>query len=141
MRKMKQEEIEKILKKQNWATICSVDKECNPYAIEATYFIKEDGSINFMINPKGTTMTNIKLNNNVLLKISRASASLSEWFGISCFGKAFNILDKKEIEEGWNLLGKVMKQDYKAAKEKFAKPSSLSPLLSVKVERISGVHS
>ncbi len=138
MRNMTEQEIKQALTKGNWATICTVNKDNSPYAVEATYFIGDDQTVGFMINPGGTTLTNIQTNSHVLLKITLADKSLSEWMGISLFGKGVVINDPDKIRQGWELLGNVMNENYEEAAERFYKTPERSPFLSVKVEKMTG---
>ena len=77
MRVMTPEEMEKVIGRCNWATICTVDKDGMPYAVEATPF-RMDGYHCFMINPRGGTWKNLRHNDNVLLKYTLADATLQE---------------------------------------------------------------
>ncbi len=137
MRKMTETEITELVKKSNWATICTVTPEGLPYAIEATYFI--DGEyIGFMINPGGRTMQNLKQNPNLLLKITCASEDLSMWAGVSLFGTGRHIIDPVEIRKGWDMLGRVMDTDYSAVSEKCYNTERRSPYLRCMISQSTG---
>ena len=86
MRKMTASEMEKAVRSCRWASICTVMPEGKPYAIEATPFFDGD-RICFMINPHGVTAHNIQSNPNVLLKFTQTNPDLSNWLGVSCFGR------------------------------------------------------
>ena len=137
IRKMTEPEIEQTVKKLNWASICTVTPGGSPYAIEATPFFDED-KICFMINPKGTTAKNIRANPDVLIKFTQTTIGLLNWLGISCFGKGEFIQNKDALRRGWELLGSVMKTDYTKAADKFCTNPQDSPLLSIKVEQMTG---
>ena len=138
MRKLKEQEINDIVKKANWATICTASKDGKPYAIEATYFIIDDTEIGFMINPRGQTMKNIAVNPQLLLKVTFASKDLSYWVGVTLFGTGQKVTDPAQIEQGWHLLGKIMKSDYSQALEKFKNAGENSPFLRCRITERTG---
>jgi nitroimidazol reductase NimA-like FMN-containing flavoprotein (pyridoxamine 5'-phosphate oxidase superfamily) len=137
MRKMTEAEIHHVVQNSNWATICTVSPEGRPYAVEATYF-RDGESFGFMINPRGRTMQNLRLNPNLLLKITQASDDLSTWTGVSLFGTGHNISDHFEIRKGWTLLGKVMKTDYSKIAEKLISHERQSPYLRCTISHSTG---
>ena len=137
MRKMTDEEIQEIIKRLKWATICSVTVEGQPYAIEATPFYTEKETC-FMINPRGGTWKNMQHNSQVLLKYTLASSDLTIWAGVSCYGQGRFVEDIKAVTKGWELLGQVMGCDYSLAAEKFARIQNRSPLFAVCVESRTG---
>jgi nitroimidazol reductase NimA-like FMN-containing flavoprotein (pyridoxamine 5'-phosphate oxidase superfamily) len=137
MRKMTEIEINDLVQKSNWATICTVTPEGLPYAVEATYFIDGD-YIGFMINPRGRTMQNLVQNPNLLLKITRTNDDLSEWAGVSLFGTGQNITDSAKIRKGWDLLAIVMNTDYSHVAKKFTETNRLSPYLRCRITRRTG---
>ncbi len=138
MRKLEQNEINNIVKKSNWATICTSSLSGRVYAIEATYFIIDGQTVGFMINPRGQTMINIAVNPHLLLKITVASKNLSHWAGVSLFGTGQKITEPQEIENGWQLLGKIMKNDYTKAVEKFKNAGTNSPFLKCRITERTG---
>jgi hypothetical protein len=138
MRKLKEQEIGKIVQKSNWATICTASLDGKVYAIEATYFIIDDNTVGFMINPKGQTMKNVAVNPELLLKITVANKNLSYWAGVSLFGTGQKITEPQEIERGWNLLGKIMKTDYSKSLEKFKNAGANSPFLLCRIIERTG---
>lgn len=137
MRKMTSEEMDNVIHSVKWASICTVKPDGTPYAIEATPF-HDDGKIGFMINPRGTTASNLRDNPSVLLKFTLATPDLSDWKGVSCMGKGSFSRDKEAIERGWNLLGEVMNADYSKIGERFGLSPEKSPLFLVVVENITG---
>ena len=137
MRVMTPEEMEAVISRCNWATICTVDADGLPYAVEATPF-RMDGRHCFMINPRGGTWKNLRHNDNVLLKYTLADAGLHSWAGVSCRGKGDFCLDADSLREGWRLLGQVMGEDYSRAAETFARCTDRTPLFRVRVEEITG---
>lgn len=138
MRKMIEPEIRQALQLQKWATICSVSPFQIPHAIEATYFMPHDGQMNFMINPRGTTVRNIQKNPHVLVKVTLTDLSLSRWAGVSIFGKAGMEQSPEKIRHGWALLGQVMNADYSDAAERFARAPEKSPLFVVEIREMTG---
>lgn len=138
MRKMIEPEIRQALQLQKWATICTVSPFQIPYAIEATYFMPDDGQIKFMINPRGTTVRNIQKNPQVLVKVTLTDLSLSRWAGVSVFGKARMEQSPEKIRRGWAVLGQVMNADYREAAEKFVRTQEKSPLFAVEIREMTG---
>jgi len=138
MRKLRPEEIENIVQKSNWATIVTASPDGKPYAIEATYFIIDDSTVGFMVNPRGQTFINLAVNPQLLLKITVANKNLSYWAGVSLFGTGEKITEPHEIEQGWQLLGSVMKSDYAAAVEKFKNAGVNSPFLRCRITERTG---
>ncbi|MFP4533164.1 MAG: pyridoxamine 5'-phosphate oxidase family protein [Desulfobacterales bacterium] len=131
-------EIRQALNLRKWATICTVDANQMPYAVEATYFMPDAGQMNFMINPRGTTVRNIQKNQHVLVKVTLTDPSLSRWAGISVFGKALMERSPEKIRHGWALLGQVMDADYSDAAERFARTPEKSPLFVVEIREMTG---
>lgn len=138
MRRMTSEESLLALYQGTWASICTVDHDRKPYAIEATYFLSVKDRIGFMINPKGTTIKNIRTNPNVLLKITQASKDLAYWLGVSFRGTGRVVTDKNQMRQGWEKLGKVMSTDYSRAAEKFCNSDKASPFLEIQMEQMTG---
>lgn len=130
-------EMENVIRRCNWATICSVTSEGLPYAIEATPFYM-DGCHCFMINPRGGTWKNMRQRLDVLLKYTLANTDLSLWAGVSCFGEGEFVTDAAAVHEGWRRLGKVMRADYSHAADIFAKVKDRSPLFRVRVRKMTG---
>ncbi|MCG8471017.1 MAG: pyridoxamine 5'-phosphate oxidase family protein [Desulfobacterales bacterium] len=137
MRKMKETEIDLMLQHAGWATICTVNEDGTPYAVEATYF-KDNDALGFMINPRGTTAKNIKARPSVLLKLTTSDGPMHNWAGVSLFGMGKMVTEAKAIGRGWDLLSAAMKTDYSAAKEKFIKSPEKSPFLRIAIEKRTG---
>ena len=137
MRILTPEEIITITKKAKWASIITVRSDGVPFAIEATPFDTEAGTC-FMINPGGGTAKNLKTSSHVLLKYTFATADLASWMGISCLGSGCFSHDPGEIRLGWELLGKVMNQDFTWAADKFCKTPERSPMLTVRIASRTG---
>ena len=137
MRKMNPEEMEKLLTLAGWATICTVNEDGSPYAVEATCF-RDGNSIGFMINPRGTTATNIKARPQVLLKYTLSDTPMHNWAGVSLFGVGEMVTDAEAIGKGWDALSVAMNTDYSSAKEKFIKTPEKSPFLKVSFEKMTG---
>lgn len=137
MRRMNQDEMDGVVSKLKWASICTVDGDGKPYAVEATPFFCEN-DICFMINPKGTTAKNLAGDENVLLKYTYAGDDLAEWAGVSLFGRGSFEHDPVKIRQGWSDLGAVMGADYGAAADKFCAVPENSPMLRVRIEKMTG---
>lgn len=137
MRVMTPEEMDGVIARCNWATICTVGEDANPYAIEATPF-HMDGCHCFMINPRGGTWKNLRHNSRVLLKYTLTSPDLRFWAGVSCLGEGEFVLDRDKLLEGWRLLGKVMNTDYSDAASHFAHCKDRSPLFMVRFHTRTG---
>jgi hypothetical protein len=137
MRTLTSEEIIQLTRKAMWATVITVRPDGVPFAIEATPFVTETETC-FMINPHGGTAKNLKTSNHVLLKYTFATKELKDWMGISCLGSGRFVRDPDEIRLGWDLLGKVMNQDFSQAADKFCRTPERSPLMAVKVHSRTG---
>ena len=112
MRKMTDEEIQRVIAAAKWATICTVGQGGRPYAIEATPFYADTNETAcFMINPRGGTWKNLQNSGEVLLKYTMASPDLSDWIGVSCSGRGSFVHEPEAIRAGWKLLGAVMGDD------------------------------
>ena len=137
MRQMDEEEIETLVTKAGWATICTVDGQGAPYAVEATYF-RDGDALGFMINPRGTTATHVKARPDVLLKLTASDAAMHHWAGVSLFGKGEMVTDMEAMARGWDTLGAAMDTDYSSARDRFSKTPERSPLLKITVEKRTG---
>ena len=137
MRAMTQEEMDAVICKCKWATICTVSPEGVPYAIEATPFYM-DGCHCFMISPNGGTWKNLQHNSRVLLKYTLTSKNLDFWVGVSCHGVGEFVKGEASLREGWRLLGEVMGADYSRAADTFARCRERTPLFQVRVENVTG---
>lgn len=137
MREMTMAEMLAVRARAKWATIVSASPEGLPYAIEATPYM-DDGDVCFMINPRGGTWNNVRNNPEVLLKYTLASGNLSWWAGVSCYGRGLFDPNPEAIRRGFALLGEVMGADYSRAGERFAGTPERSPLLRVRLTRMTG---
>ncbi|MFP4030923.1 MAG: pyridoxamine 5'-phosphate oxidase family protein [Desulfococcaceae bacterium] len=137
MREMTPREMEMVLERARWATICTVTPEGRPHAIEATPF-RDMGDICFMINPAGKTRRNVATNPSILLKYTLANRDLSWWAGVSCQG--FGRFDENpaSIRRGFARLGQIMGADYAAAGIKHSADGERSPMLRVTFREITG---
>lgn len=141
MRKMNKKEMRELLNDHALATLCTVDAEDTPYAIEFNYFLM-DGDICGLVKPGGTTARNIARNPNVCLKICRTDESCREYRAVSCFGRAAFVDDPGGVLKGWDLLEQRLKLPagaYGKFKEKFQKKKRHYPLFRMKPERMTGV--
>ncbi len=143
MRIMNEKEMLDLLNTHTWATLCTVDEEGNPYAIEFNYFLM-DGYICGLIKPNGMTAKNIANNPNVCIKICRTDDSCREFMAVSVFGKAEFVQDIEGVLKGWDLLEqrlKLPKGTYAKYKDKFLKKKNKYPLFRVKPEKMTGITS
>lgn len=138
MRAMTEPEMEEVIQGAKWVTICTVDSNGSPYAVEATPFVLDDGRICCMINPRGGTWRNLQHSNKVLLKYTITTPELSPWIGVSCFGTGAFEQNTYMIREGWEKLGKIMNQDYSTAANSFCKIPQRTPLFTVTVTEKTG---
>ncbi|MDR2368115.1 MAG: hypothetical protein LBF58_08425 [Deltaproteobacteria bacterium] len=137
MRTLTAEEIIAITKKAIWASIITVRPDGVPFAIEATPFYTDTETC-FMINPGGGTSKNLRSSPHVLLKYTFATPDLKAWMGISCLGSGRFVHDPHAIRLGWELLGKVMGQDFSGAADKYCQNPGRSPLMAVKIHSRTG---
>ncbi|MBE9581512.1 MAG: pyridoxamine 5'-phosphate oxidase family protein [Proteobacteria bacterium] len=140
---MKQKEMRNLINKHAWATLCTVDPEGKPYAIEFTYFLM-DGYICGLINPRGATARNIRHGPNVCLKMCRADELCKEFQAVSCFGTGEFVDDREAIGRAWDLLERKLNLPegaYHGHKGKFMDKRKKSPLFRMKPEKITGVTS
>lgn len=141
MQKMTKQEIKKFISTYTWATLCTVDAEGKPYAIEFNYFVM-NGFICGLIKPSGTTANNISLNPSVCLKICETDKSARKFTAVSCFGKADFVHDDEGVLKGWDLLEQRLglpSGAYAKFKEKFMKKKNKYPLFRLKVEKMTGI--
>jgi nitroimidazol reductase NimA-like FMN-containing flavoprotein (pyridoxamine 5'-phosphate oxidase superfamily) len=100
---MEEKQIKDLMKRCTWGTLTTVDENCNPYAIEFTYFMM-DGKICALINPNGTTAKNLEKNSNVCFKICLSDPMCKNFEAVSCFGKGFFEQDKEILGIAWDEL-------------------------------------
>lgn len=159
MREMTDAEMRAMVARARWATICTASPDGEPYAVEATPY-REGDEVCFMINPRGGTWRNLypmgadaghgpgldatagagshSGGGRVLLKFTLTNRALTWWAGVSCYGTGWFDTDPQAIRRGFRLLGEVMGSDYSGAGERFAAAPDRSPLLRVRVERMTG---
>ncbi|MGE4292638.1 MAG: pyridoxamine 5'-phosphate oxidase family protein [Desulfovibrio sp.] len=136
MRGMSEEEMRELVRRAEWATICAVDPDGSPYAIEATpFFLGQD--ICFMINPRGGIYRCVTVNERVLVKFTLTVPGLEHWAGVSCMGRGGFDPDLAARSEGWRVLGERLNEDYSKAAQALNKPGR-SPLFRVRVEAMTG---
>jgi hypothetical protein len=130
------DDMRELVRLCNWATICAVTPDGEPYAIEATpFFLGED--VCFMINPRGGIRRCMLHCSRVRLKFTWAAPDLSGWAGVSCFGQGGFDPDPEARLRGWAELGRVMGADYSRAANSLNKPDR-SPLFRVRVQEMTG---
>jgi len=144
MRRMADDEIQRLLDEVTWGTLCSVTPEGEPYAIEFTYF-EDGGDFCGIINPSGIIAACIRHQTSVCLKVCESSRLSTGYRGASLFGAAA-LVETKEPEEMariWQVLETRMKKPgiFAIAAEKYSQPGNLLPILRIQVERRSGVTS
>ena len=137
MRRMSAHEMQALVSRAKWATICAVDPQARPYAIEATPF-ELDGDICFMINPRGGVARCLAENARVLLKYTLASPDVVQWAGVSCQGLGRFDPEAEALGQGWEALGQRLGVDYSAQAERFTASKRSSPLFRVRVEEMTG---
>lgn len=141
MRKMKQSEIKHFINEHTWATLCTVDAEGKPYAIEFNYFML-NGYICGLIKPVGMTAKNIEHNSNVCLKMCKTDDSCRQFTAVSVFGRGEFVRDDEGVLRGWDMLEerlKLPKGTYAKYKEKFLKKKNKYPIFRIKPERMTGI--
>ncbi len=144
MRKMTDEEIQKLLTDVTWGTLCGVKPNGEPYAVEFTCF--EDGDdLCGLINPKGEMSSCIRHQPRVCLKVCESSRISTGFRAASFFGTAAYVepTDASDMLRTWEVLETRMKAPglFDVAKEKYSKPGNFLPVLRIKVDRRSGVTS
>jgi len=145
MRKMTGNEIEALLATFGWATLCMVDPEGKPYAIEFSYFL-DRLDICGMVHPRGRTAECLRGNPAVVVKICDTDPRCRDFRAASCFGEAaFEFLtDQHHISFAWDQLEQKLGLEpgtYTAYKRRYLASGRPLPLLRVKVARKSGVIS
>lgn len=136
MRAMTPEEMDRLIRRAEWATICATQPDGTPYAIEATPFWLDE-TVCFMINPRGGVARCVQANPKVLVKFTLADNGLLNWAGVSCHGSGGFDPDPDARRRGWRELGRVTDTDYSKAASALKKPDR-SPLFRVRVESVTG---
>ncbi len=143
MRKMTKKEMTDLVHEHNLATLCTVDQEGSPYAVEFNYFIL-GRDVCGLIKPSGKTGTNIKANNLVCLKICRTDEACRAYRAVSCFGTGAFVQDPEMVLRGWDLLEerlKLPRGTYAPYKEKFKRKRKKYPLFRMHIETMTGITS
>ncbi len=143
MRKMTESESIKLRKEYCWGTLCTVSKDNFPYAIEFSYFVKNE-KIYAIINPRGETAQNLANNANVCFKICDTDKKNMKYRSISCFGTAKYAPPEtqEDIIQAWKDLAVALgrkETGFKFAWERFTPAGKQLPLLEKSINKITGV--
>jgi len=136
---MKPEEIEAVLERCEWGTLCTVDKENEPYATEYCFDYHE-GAIWVVMNPYGVAAKNINHNPHVLFKVIDFQ-KVDHWWAISCFGRAEFLRTFDAVKKGFKLLERKLKLEegrFDKYVEKFRDKPENSPTLRISIEKKTG---
>ena len=143
MRKINQTEIDQFLAGFGWATLCLVDPDGRPYAIEFSYFL--DGEdICGLVHPRGRAAACLESNNNVCVKICDSDRQCKNYRAVSCFGKAWfeNLTDPKKVAWAWDCLEAQLRLEngkYGIYKKRYLKSGRALPLFRVMVDARTGI--
>jgi nitroimidazol reductase NimA-like FMN-containing flavoprotein (pyridoxamine 5'-phosphate oxidase superfamily) len=143
MRKMTKQEMTDLVQEHNLATLCTVDEDGSPYAVEFNYFLL-GGDVCGLLKPRGNTARNIAGNARVCVKICRTDDACRAYRAVSCFGTGAFVQDPEMVLRGWDLLEerlKLPKGTYAPFKEKFERKRNKYPLFRMRIERMTGVTS
>jgi len=145
MRKATPDEIDKLMDEFGWATLCMVDPDGRPYAIEFSYFL-DNWAICGLVHPRGKTAACIKANPRVCVKICDSDAGCTNFRAASCFGTAsFEwISDPERIAWAWDSLQRQLgatNGKYDGYKQRYIASGRALPLLRIRVEERTGVTS
>jgi nitroimidazol reductase NimA-like FMN-containing flavoprotein (pyridoxamine 5'-phosphate oxidase superfamily) len=138
---MDEEQMKDLMKRCSWGTLATVSKDGSPYAIEFSYFMM-DGKICALINPNGTTAKNLENNPRACFKVCLCDNLCKKFEAISCFGEGSFEQDRGKICLAWNLLEQRLglpSGTYSKFKKKYSDPDKSSPLLTISVDRMTGV--
>ena len=143
MRKMTKAEREALIRDFGWATLCMVDPEERPYAIEFSYFLDKN-DICGLVHPTGLTARCLKLNPEVCLKICDSDRQCSSYRAISCFGRASfkETRDPDSINAAWDALERQLGlpsgalEKYRAH---YANGKKSLSILRIRVKKSTGV--
>ncbi len=142
MRRMKQNEIETLVREFGWATLCMVDPDGHPYGIEFSYFLNGE-DICGLVHSRGLCAKSIKKNPFVCVKICESDKACKKFRAASLFGvAAFEFLqEEKDIIWAWEQLEKQLgkENDYNDIKEKYVAKKLKLPLLKITVYEKTGV--
>ena len=142
---MTTEEIEELLAAGECTTLCMVDPDGKPYAIEFNYFL-DHGDICGLVHPRGKTADCLAANPSVCAKVCNSDARRRSYRGVSCFGKAFyeNLTDPDEVAWAWDSLEQQLNLtdgEYLIYKKCYLNSGRALPLLRILVEECTGVTS
>ena len=143
MRKMKHAEIEQLLTNFGWATLCMINANSHPYAVEFSYFL--DGEdICGLVHPRGQAAACLEGNNNVCVKVCDSDPQCTNYRAISCFGRAWfeKLTDPGKVAWAWDSLERQLRLKngkYSIYKEKYLASGRALPLLRVMVDEMTGI--
>lgn len=145
MRRMKPEEISKLIEEFGWATLCMVDPGGRPYAIEFSYFLN-DADICGLVHPRGMTAACLSAEPRVCVKLCDSDSRCRDYRAASCFGTAaFEwISDPERIAWAWDSLERQLGASdgrFEAYKQRHIASGRGLPLLRIRVEERTGVTS
>lgn len=145
MRKMKENEIDALLDDFGWATLCMVDRDLKPYAIEFSYFL-EHGNICGLVHPRGKAAECLSFTSSVCVKICDSDAQCKKYRAVSCFGIASfeKLTNPEDVAGAWDKLEEQLKLtngEYRGYKERYLKTGKSLPLLRIMVSERTGVTS
>ena len=145
MRKMKDNEIDALLEGFGWATLCMVDPDCRPYAIEFSYFL-ENGDLCGLVHPRGKTAECLTSTQAVCVKICDSDAQCRRYRAVSCFGIAAfeKLTNPADVARAWDKLEEQLRLkngEYSSYKERYLSSGKSLPLLRVMVSERTGVIS
>jgi len=145
MRKMKDNEIDALLEGFGWATLCMVDPDARPYAIEFSYFL-ENGDICGLVHPRGKTAKCLALTQAVCVKICDSDGQCKRYRAVSCFGIAAfeKLTNSDEVARAWDKLEEQLRLtngEYSGYKKHYLETGKSLPLLRIMVSERTGVTS
>jgi len=145
MRKMKDNEIDALLEGFGWATLCMVDPDSKPYAIEFSYYL-ENGDICGLVHPRGKTAECLGTSQAVCVKICDSDGQCRRYRAASCFGIAAfeKLTDPDDVARAWENLEEQLclkNGEYSGYKDRYLSSGKSLPLLRIMVEERTGVTS
>ena len=144
MRKMKDNEIDALLEGFGWATLCMVDPDSKPYAIEFSYFLENSGDICGLVHPRGKTAECLGASQAVCVKVCDSDARCERYRAVSCFGNAAfeKVTDPHDVARAWDRLEEQLQLtngEYSSYKERYLSSGKSLPLLRIMVFERTGV--
>lgn len=145
MRTMIDNEIDALLEGFGWATLCMVDPDLKPYAVEFSYFL-ENGDICGLIRPRGKTAECLGVSQTVCVKICDSDAQCKRYRAVSCFGIAAfeKLTDPHDVAIALDNLEEQLclkSGDYSVYKDRYLSSGKSLPLLRIMVAERTGVTS